>query len=160
MGTVVPMSHRGLGPQHRRSQRDQMLAGDVQAGPNVQFLTSTHPVAAAPRRAKWEAAKPILVGDNVWLGGEVILCLGVSIGDAHRRRAGAVVTGDLPANGSLSPILPGSFARCDPRVIESGGGGPSGTGSGMLVAGRGPESLRCPRAVPGRPGPARRRRTP
>ena len=39
------------------------IGDDVQVGPNVQFLTPTHPVEAEPRRAKWEAAKPITVGD-------------------------------------------------------------------------------------------------
>jgi maltose O-acetyltransferase len=52
------------------------IGDDVQVGPNVQFLTPTHPVAAEPRRAKLEAVKPIAVGDNVWLGGGVILCAG------------------------------------------------------------------------------------
>jgi maltose O-acetyltransferase len=74
------------------------IGDDVQVGPNVQFLTPTHPVAAEPRRAKLEAAKPIVVGDNVWLGGGVILCPGVSIGENTVVGAGAVVTRDLPAN--------------------------------------------------------------
>jgi maltose O-acetyltransferase len=74
------------------------IGDDVQVGPNVQFLTPTHPVEAAPRRAKLEAARPIAVGDNVWLGGGVILCPGVSIGENTVVGAGAVVTRDLPAN--------------------------------------------------------------
>jgi maltose O-acetyltransferase len=74
------------------------IGDDVQVGPNVQFLTPTHPVEAEPRRAKLEAAKPITVGDNVWLGGGVILCPGVSIGENTVVGAGAVVTRDLPAN--------------------------------------------------------------
>ena len=74
------------------------IGDDVQVGPNVQFLTPTHPVAAEPRRAKWEAAKPISVGDNVWLGGGVNICPGVSIGENTVVGAGAVVVRDLPAN--------------------------------------------------------------
>jgi maltose O-acetyltransferase len=74
------------------------IGDDVQVGPNVQFLTPTHPVEAEPRRAKWEAAKPITVGDNVWLGGGVIICPGVSIGANTVVGAGAVVVRDLPAN--------------------------------------------------------------
>jgi maltose O-acetyltransferase len=50
------------------------------------------------RRAKWEAAEPITVADNVWLGGGVILCPGVSIGENTVVGAGAVVVKDLPAN--------------------------------------------------------------
>jgi maltose O-acetyltransferase len=74
------------------------IGDDVQVGPNVQFLTPTHPVEAEPRRAKLEAARPIAVGDNVWLGGGVILCPGVSIGENTVVGAGAVVTRELPAN--------------------------------------------------------------
>jgi maltose O-acetyltransferase len=74
------------------------IGEDVQVGPNVQFLTATHPVEAAARRAKWESAKPITIGDNVWLGGGVIILAGVSIGENTVVGAGAVVTKDLPAN--------------------------------------------------------------
>ena len=49
-----------------------------------------------PRRDKLEAAKPITIGDNVWLGGGVIVCPGVTIGDDAVVGAGAVVTRDLP----------------------------------------------------------------
>jgi maltose O-acetyltransferase len=41
------------------------IGEDVQVGPNVQFLTPTHPLEAEPRRAKWEAASPITIGNNV-----------------------------------------------------------------------------------------------
>jgi maltose O-acetyltransferase len=74
------------------------IGDDVQIGPNVQLLTPTHPVAAGPRRQKWEAALPITIGDNVWLGGGAIVLPGVTIGDNTVVGAGAVVTRDLPAN--------------------------------------------------------------
>ncbi|MFI7602746.1 sugar O-acetyltransferase [Actinoplanes sp. NPDC049681] len=74
------------------------IGDDVQMGPNVQLLTPTHPVAARPRRDKWEAARPITIGDNVWLGGGAIVLPGVTIGENTVVGAGAVVTRDLPAN--------------------------------------------------------------
>ena len=74
------------------------IGDDVQIGPGVQLLTPTHPLEAEPRRAKWEAAAPIAIGDNVWLGGGVIVCPGVTIGANTVVGAGSVVTGDLPAN--------------------------------------------------------------
>lgn len=74
------------------------IGEDVQVGPNVQFLTPTHPLEPEARRAKFEAAKPITIGNNVWLGGGVIILPGVSIGDNTVVGAGAVVTKDLPAN--------------------------------------------------------------
>ncbi len=74
------------------------IGDDVQIGPNVQLLTPTHPLAADPRRDKLEAARPIAIGNNVWLGGGVIVLPGVSIGENTVVGAGAVVTRDLPAN--------------------------------------------------------------
>ncbi len=73
------------------------IGDDVQIGPNVQLLTPTHPLEAEPRRQKWEAAEPVTIGDNVWLGGGVIVCPGVTIGNDTVVGAGAVVTRDLPA---------------------------------------------------------------
>jgi len=74
------------------------ISDDAMIGPNVQLLTATHPIAAGLRRAKWEAAKPITIGDNVWLGGGVIVCPGVTIGANTVVGAGSVVTRDLPAD--------------------------------------------------------------
>ncbi|WP_129789739.1 sugar O-acetyltransferase [Promicromonospora panici] len=74
------------------------IGADCQIGPGVQLLTPTHPVDPRPRRDKLEAALPIVIGDNVWLGGGVIVCPGVTIGDNTVVGAGAVVTRDLPAN--------------------------------------------------------------
>ncbi|WP_269182924.1 sugar O-acetyltransferase [Modestobacter sp. VKM Ac-2985] len=75
-----------------------IIGDDVQLGPNVQLLTATHPLEAGPRRDKWESAEPIVIGDNVWLGGGVIVCPGVSIGANTVVGAGSVVTRDLPAD--------------------------------------------------------------
>jgi len=87
------------------------IGDDVQIGPRVQLLTPSHPVDPETRRAKWEAAEPIGIGDNVWLGGGVIVCPGVTIGADTVVGAGAVVTRDLP---------PGVVAVGTPaRVIRS-----------------------------------------
>ncbi len=74
------------------------IGDDVQMGPNVQLLTPLHPIEPGPRRDKWEAARPVTIGDNVWLGGGVIVLPGVTIGANTVVGAGAVVTKDLPAN--------------------------------------------------------------
>jgi maltose O-acetyltransferase len=87
------------------------IGHDVQIGPYVQLLTPTHPLEPEPRRAKWEAAEPIAIGDNAWLGGGVIVCPGVTIGVDTVVGAGAVVTTDLP---------PGVLALGTPaRVVRS-----------------------------------------
>jgi maltose O-acetyltransferase len=74
------------------------IGDDVQIGPNVQLLTPTHPVEPEPRRGKWEAAEPIAIGDNVWLGGGVIVLPGVTIGENTVVGAGSIVRKDLPSN--------------------------------------------------------------
>jgi maltose O-acetyltransferase len=73
------------------------IGDDVQIGPNVQLLTPTHPLVASERRAKLEGAAPIAIGDNVWLGGGVIVLPGVTIGADTVVGAGSVVTRDLPS---------------------------------------------------------------
>ena len=74
------------------------IGADCQIGPNVQLLTPTHPVEPTPRRDKLEGARPIVIGDNVWIGGGAIVLPGVTIGDNSVIGAGAVVTRDVPAN--------------------------------------------------------------
>jgi maltose O-acetyltransferase len=86
------------------------IGDDVQIGPLVQLLTPTHPADAELRRAKWEAAEPIAIGDNVWLGGGVIVCPGVTIGEDTVVGAGAVVTRDLPA-GVVAAGVPARVIR-------------------------------------------------
>lgn len=73
-----------------------MIGDDVQFGPNVQLLTPTHPTDADLRRDKWEAALPIKIGDNAWIGGGAIVLPGVVIGENAIVGAGAVVTKDIP----------------------------------------------------------------
>jgi maltose O-acetyltransferase len=72
------------------------IGEDVQIGPGVQLLAATHPVEPEARRAGIEGASPIVIGDNVWLGGGVIVCPGVTIGADTVVGAGAVVVRDLP----------------------------------------------------------------
>lgn len=90
------------------------IGDDVQIGPNVQLLTPTHPVEPVARRDKWESAEPITIGDNVWLGGGVIVCPGVSIGAHTVVGAGSVVTKDLPAG----VVAVGNPARVIKKVTD------------------------------------------
>ena len=88
-------------------------------GPNVTIVTPLHPMLAAERRAIrvpdgrdlrlcW--AKPVTVGNDCWLGANVVICPGVTIGDNCVIGAGSVVTRSIPAN---------SFAAGNPcRVIR------------------------------------------
>ena len=72
------------------------IGDDVLIGPNVQLLTPTHPLDPELRRTGVESARPITIEDNVWLGGGVIVCPGVTIARDTVVGAGSVVTQDLP----------------------------------------------------------------
>ena len=71
---------------------------NVFLAPNVQLYTAYHPVIAAERIKEPEYAAPITIGNNVWLGGGVIVCPGVTMGDNTTIGAGSVVTKSIPAN--------------------------------------------------------------
>jgi maltose O-acetyltransferase len=80
-------------------------------GPAVQIYTALHPLGAAERRRGLESGSPIAIGDDVWLGGGVVVCPGVTIGARSVIGAGSVVTRDIPED---------VFAAGNPcRVIRS-----------------------------------------
>ena len=66
-------------------------------GPNCGFYTAIHPLDVEKRNAGFEIAKPISIGDNVWIGADVSILPGVKIGDNSVIGAGSVVTKDIPA---------------------------------------------------------------
>ena len=74
------------------------IGDDCQIATNVQLLTPTHPLDADLRRQKFESAEAITIGNNVWLGGGVIVCPGVTIGDNAVIGAGSVVTRNIAPN--------------------------------------------------------------
>ena len=71
---------------------------NVFIGPNCGFYTAIHPTDAEKRNKCIECAKPITVGNNVWIGGNVSVLPGVTIGDNAVIGAGSVVVKDIPAN--------------------------------------------------------------
>ena len=70
----------------------------VMIGPAVQIYTAAHLLQAKARIQGWEVAKPVVIEDNVWIGGGAILLPGVTIGRNAVVGAGAVVSRDVPAN--------------------------------------------------------------
>lgn len=72
------------------------IGDNVMVGPRVNFLTAGHPVDAKTRNEFYEYAKPIVVGNDVWIGGNVTILPGVTIGSDVVIGAGAVVTKDIP----------------------------------------------------------------
>lgn len=71
---------------------------NVFVAPNCAFYTAGHPLDVEQRNRGLEYAKPITVGNNVWIGGNTIVLPGVKIGDNCVIGAGSVVTKDIPAN--------------------------------------------------------------
>ncbi|MFK3587311.1 sugar O-acetyltransferase [Lactobacillus sp. 23-2] len=83
------------------------IGDNVFIGPNVSLLTPMHPLRWQDRNQYLKAdgtatdkeyAKPITIGDNCWLAGNVTVCGGVTIGEGCVIGAGSVVTRDIPAN--------------------------------------------------------------
>ena len=102
------------------------IGKDVLIGPNCSLYTAIHPSEPGPRRAKWESSAPITLEDNVWLGGSVVVCPGVTVGENSIIGAGGVVTRSIPANS----IAVGNPARVikyldptTPRALEAEGVG-------------------------------------
>ncbi len=80
-------------------------------GPNCGLYTASHPLNASQRNQGYEKASPITIGKNVWIGGDVTILPGVTIGDGSVIGAKSVVTKDIP---------PGVLAVGNPcRVLRS-----------------------------------------
>lgn len=87
------------------------IGRNVMFGPGVHVYAATHPLEADLRCQGPELARPVIIGDQVWVGGRSVICPGVTIGDNTTIGAGSVVTRDIPPN---------VFAAGNPcRVIRS-----------------------------------------
>jgi len=71
---------------------------NVFVGPNCSFCTAEHPIDFTVRNKNLEFAKPIKVGNNVWIGTNVCVMPGVTIGDNVVIGGGSVVVKDIPSN--------------------------------------------------------------
>lgn len=78
-------------------------------GPNCQLYTPHHPIDYLERRKPVETGKAIRIGRDCWLGGGVIVCPGVTIGNRCIIAAGSVVTRDIPDD---------SLAAGNPAVVK------------------------------------------
>lgn len=87
------------------------LGDNVFVGPSTGFYTANHPLDYTHRNLGLEQALPITVGNNVWIGANVNVMPGVTIGDGCVIAAGAVVTTDIPAN-TLAAGVPCRVVKC------------------------------------------------
>jgi maltose O-acetyltransferase len=74
------------------------LGSRVFVAPNVQFYAATHPINYQLRGSMAEYGKSITIGDDVWIGGNSVICPGVTIGSRSIIGAGSVVTKDIPSD--------------------------------------------------------------
>ena len=72
------------------------IGARVLIAPGVQILAATHPLDVNTRRSGRELARPVTIGDDVWLGAGVIVNPGVAIGDGSVIGSGSVVVSDIP----------------------------------------------------------------
>ena len=78
--------------------------------PGVHIYTATHPLDAVERTSGIESAKPVKIGDNVWIGGRSVINPGVTIGNNVVVASGSVVVKDIPDN-----VLVGG---CPAKIIK------------------------------------------
>lgn len=74
------------------------IGADCLIGTRCSICTPNHAVPVKPRLEGWQHNEDVTIGDNVWLGSNVVVCPGVTIGDNSVIGAGAVVARDIPAN--------------------------------------------------------------
>lgn len=75
-----------------------VIGNNVLFAPNVSLYTAGHPIHYEIRKQEIEYAFPITIGNNVWVGGNVVINPGISIGNNTVIGAGSVVTKNIPAN--------------------------------------------------------------
>ena len=73
-----------------------MIGDNCQMAPNVAIYTAGHPVHPDTRNTAYEYGIEVTIGDNVWIGGNTVICPGVHIGSNVVIGAGSVVTKDIP----------------------------------------------------------------
>lgn len=72
------------------------IGDNCQLAPNVAIYTAGHPVHPEIRNTMYEYGIEVVIGDNVWIGGNSVICPGVHIGSNTVIGAGSVVTKDIP----------------------------------------------------------------
>lgn len=78
--------------------REVYIGDNVMIGPGTLITTVGHPLSPMGRRKHLGIAKPVHIGNDVWIGGNVTILPGVTIGNNVVVAAGAVVTKDVPDN--------------------------------------------------------------
>ena len=84
--------------------REVYIGNHVMIGPNTLITTVGHPLSPKARRGYMAKAAPVRIGNDVWIGGNVTILPGVTIGNNVVVAAGAVVTKDVPDNSLVGGV--------------------------------------------------------
>ena len=95
----------------------------VMIGPNTLITTVGHPLSPLGRRKHLGQAKPVTIGDDVWIGGNVTILPGVTIGSNVVVAAGAVVTKDVPNNCVVGGVPARVLRELENDVEDENAGG-------------------------------------
>ena len=96
-------------------ENDVIFGNRVFLGPHVSIYTAGHPIDAAVRATGLEYAKPVRIGNDVWIGGNVVINPGITIGDDVVIGSGSVVTRDIPSHS----VAAGNPCRVMRRIEEN-----------------------------------------
>ena len=99
--------------------REVRIGNNVMIGPHTLIATVSHLLSPAKRRAHLAVAKPIRIGNVVWIGGNVTILPGIAIGNNVVIAAGAVVTADVPDN-TLAAGVPARKIRALENDVSDG----------------------------------------
>jgi maltose O-acetyltransferase len=91
-----------------------IIGENVMFAPNVSIYTAGHPIHPESRNSGYEYGIEVIIGDNVWIGGNVVINPGIKIGNNVVIGAGSVVTKDIPDNA----IAVGNPCRVIREVTE------------------------------------------
>ena len=91
------------------------IGENAQIGPNVSIYTAGHPLHPDSRNSGYEYGIPVTIGDNVWIGGNVCILPGVTVGNNAVIGAGSVVTKDIPDNA----LAAGNPCRVIRQITEA-----------------------------------------
>jgi len=76
---------------------DITIGNNVLIGPNLGIYAANHSILPEERIAGGCYGKPVIINDNVWIGGDVKILQGVTIGEGSIIGAGSIVTKDVPS---------------------------------------------------------------
>ena len=99
--------------------REVFIGDNVMIGPNTLITTVGHPLTPMKRRNHIGIAKPVKIGDDVWIGGNVTILPGVNIGNNVVIAAGAVVTKNVPDNTLVGGVPAKVIRKLENDIAES-----------------------------------------